>query len=269
TAPCAEAAEVSRSAKGVGSSSKDKSLSNGDLREFATQKEKCVASYQLMRAKVAYVARDPNFMAFCRDTAQAIPPAKSPAALDAICKAWQNTAQDTGPLVAAIVGGMQTPLKPEFARETAREIISDPATCAGGNRDQALECLEVNDYRAALAKKDPNSCRGGLCRMLMGAGPTACESYDVEIKKYVCSNFYRARYSAERGPIVEERLRLAEALVSSLSARVTDLRDAQAFTDRLDRVYSLRDRLTQATAILGKLGKSAAKTPAKGSGTNP
>ena len=260
--PCAEASDVVRYADGAGSTTKkDKPLSNGGRVELSTQKDKCIASYQLMRAKIAYVAHDPNFMALCRDTAQAIPPAKSPAAMDAICTAWKNTTQDTSALVSAIVSGMRTPLKPEFARETAGEIISDPAMCAGGNRDQSLECNEVNDYRSALGKKA--SCRGGLCRMLTGEGAGACDSYDLELKKYVCSNFYRAKYSAERGPIIEERLRLAEALIASLSSRVSDIREAQGFTDRLDRVYALRDRLTQATAVLGKLGKSIGKAPAK------
>ena len=196
----------------------------------------------------------------CRAPALA-PPAKSPAAVDAICTAWKNTTQDTGALVSAIMSGMKTPLKLETAREVAGEITSDPAACGNGNRSQALECNEINDYRAASGKRA--ACRGGLCRMLMGEGPGACDYYDLEVKKYVCSNFYRAKYSAERGSIIEEKLRLAETLIASLSARVSDIHEAQAFSDRLDRVYALRDRMTQAVAVLGKLGKSVGKAPAK------
>ena len=221
-----------------------------------------------MRAKIAYVARDPNFMTACRESAPYIPPAKSPAALDATCAAWQSSSRDTGPLASAIANGMKTPLKPEYARETAREMISDPALCAAENKDDAsLGCIEINDYRAALAKKDAGACRGGLCRMLMGGGAAACEPYALKLKKHVCSNFYRSRYSAERTPVVEERLKVAETLITSVSSRVTNLREAQAFTDRLDRVYSLRDRLARAVAVLGKLNKGADKTPAKGAGS--
>ncbi len=261
-APCAEASDVVRFANGAGNSSKkDSAMANGGRIEYGTQKDKCSVSYQQMRVKIAYAAHDPNFMAICREMSQANPPAKSPAAVDAICTAWQNTTQDKSALISAIMSGMKTPLKPETAREVAAEITADPASCENGNRSQALECNEINDYRNAVAKR--GTCRGGLCRMLTGEGAGACDSYDLEVKKFVCSNFYRAKYSAERAPVIEERLRLAETLVASLSSRVTDIREAQAFNDRLDRVYALRDRMTQAVAILGKLGKTVGKAPAK------
>ncbi len=273
-AACSELGEVVRQEQDKSLNAYTKGVAGGGGSSYAaynTAKDKCNASYLFMRAKVAAVSRDPNFIAACKDTAPGMPPMKSPASVDAICAAWQNSSSGSlDALSAAIANGVKTPLKPEYVREVAREMVSDPAWCAASDQDDAkLGCMELNDYRAALAKKDAKTCKGGLCRMLMGAGAASCEPYAQKVKKQVCARYYRTKFSEDRGPLIEERLKIAEALITGAAGKVGGLKEAQAFTERLDRVYTLRDRLNAATLVLTPLGQKPQKAAPAKAGTKP
>jgi hypothetical protein len=233
----------------------------GAFQERVSEKDRCVDSFRVHRVKIAFVARDARFMEECREAAPSMPPFKSPDAQETFCAAWSSARVGaTDGLAAAIMGGVKTPLKPEFARDAAREMVSDPAWCADdAGDDQKRACRELNDYREALAKKSPDACKGGLCRMLMGGGPRACEPYAAKLKKAVCTSVYQAGFAADRGEAAEKSLKTAEAIILRAAPRAPKLADARGFLERLDRVYELRDRAFNATEALGPPKKPAAQ----------
>lgn len=290
-ASCSELADHARLKGAVG----DGKISAID---YNTEKDMCGGIYSRMRVKIAAVARDPKFMDACRDMVQAWwPPMKSPASVDEICTAWQVSRQGNSDeedarasatperggqeppvlvarvkgVVTAISNGLKTPLKLEEVKNLAYESVNNPGWFSSADEEASkLSHQELNDYGAALAKKDSNSCKGGLCRMLMTGSAASCEQYAGKVKKQVCARHYRTKFSEDRGPLIEERLKLAEALVAGAAAKASDLREAQAFSERLDRIYSLRDRLTSAMRVLTPLGQKPQKgAPAKAGGTKP
>lgn len=297
TAACAELADQTRDQSNLGDGTSNVT--------YNTEKDMCGGIYSRMRVKIAAVARDPKFMDVCREMVQQWwPPMKSPASVDAICTAWQasrqgnsdeedaraseeqsgraergTAAEEQEPpalvarvkdIVTAISNGLKSPLKPDQVRNLAYESISNPFWFAGASEEVSkLGHQEVNDYRLALAKKDSKSCKGGLCRMLMTGSAASCEQYAVKVKKQVCARYYRTKFADDRGPLIEERLKLAEALVAGAAGKVVDLREAQAFSERLDRVYSLRDRLTTAIRVLGPLGQKQEGAPVKAGAKKP
>lgn len=290
-ASCSELADHSRLQGAVG----DGSMPHAS---FNTEKDMCTAVYSRMRVKIAASTRDPKFMDVCRDMVQAWwPTMKSPASVDAICSAWQISRQGNSDeedargaekqarakraagaeqqvppaiaarvkgLVTAISNGVKMPLNHENAEGLAFESVFGSFWFSSGDEEMSkLSHQELSDYVAAFAKKDANSCKGGMCRMLMVGSAASCDQYAVKVKKQVCARYYRGKFSDDRGPLIEERLKLAEALVSGATGKVGNLREAQAFTERIDRIYALRGRLTSAVLVLSTLSQKQQGAPVK------
>ena len=136
---------------------------------------------------------------------------------------------------------------------------SDPAVSSRTSRSARAQlgkwvCASVNAGRTQRPRRST----------LSGVGSAAsCDQYAVKVKKQVCARYYRTKFSDDRGPLIEERLKLAEALVSGATGKVGNLREAQAFTERIDRIYALRGRLTSAVLVLSTLSQKQQGAPVK------
>lgn len=259
---CNEIADIARDDAKSGESYYNKA-GGAALAASQTQRDSCVKGYTLERVKVAYIMKDPGFAGICKAAAPYLPPMKSPASLDAICAAWQAALPgNLSALSSAIMAGVREPLKAEYAMQTAREMVTDPAWCAGVQEaDTKLSCTELGDLRAA--GRNPAACKGGLCRMALGGGAAACEPYAAKLKKQLCKRFYGTKYSGERSAVIDQRLKEAEQLLAASGRGAATMRQAQLVQQRLDRLYELRDRAFKADKVLGPLGNPGPKPTGK------
>lgn len=233
------------------------------MQQSQSYQGKCTISYYQERVRAAYVAKAPNFMDVCREGVSRMTEVKDAASAEAVCRALRDYNGDPEPFVAAMQSGVAHPLKREFVLGVVREMTVAPGSCASLPREYYRRlCREQEEYRQALAAKSAASCRGGICRVLMGEPLIACESYSKKFRASACTQHYAAEFAAGRGRTFKSYADQIEKTLNSSDAGVGDPKTMKEFNARIDRLYELRDRFDRAG---DKINPGAArKAPAAG-----
>lgn len=223
---------------------------------------KCTISYYQETARAAFLSKSPKFLDICKQAAPRISDLKDPAASEAMCRAWQGYNGDPDPFVRAIEGGVAHPLKRDFALGVVREMTVAPGVCATLKReyDRRL-CREQEDFRKAAAAHDAGQCRGGICRVLMGDGLAACESFARKFKPDACTQVYAGDFVASREKSFKALADQIETFLGGSDAGMGNLKQLKELNARLDRLYDLRDRFDRAAETVApkKIPAPAAK----------
>jgi len=221
---------------------------------------KCTISYYQERVRAAYTAKAPNFMDVCREGVSRLTEVKDAASGESVCRALRDYSGDPEPFVAAMQAGVAHPLKREFVLGALREMTVAPGTCASLPREYYRRlCREQEEYRQALAAKSAAPCRGGICRVLMGDGLIACDSYSKKFRAAACTQHYAAEFAAGRARTFKSYADQIEKTLSASDSGLGDPKAMKEFNARIDRLYDLRDRFDRAA---DKINPGAArKTP--------
>lgn len=216
------------------------------MQQSQSYQGKCVNAYHLQSARAAYVARSPQFMDVCKQAVPHFAEVKDPASGEAMCRAWRDYNGDAGPFIAAIQAGVAHPLKREYALGVVREMTVAEGVCSTLDREYFRRaCKEMEDYRAAFQAKDAGRCRTGVCRVLMGQGAAACESYGKQFRASACTQRYAADFVAGREKSFKAYADQVESALGE-GAGLGAAKQLKEINARLDKLYDLRARFDRA-----------------------
>jgi hypothetical protein len=234
------------------------------MQQSQSYEGKCSNSFYQERTRGAFIGKSPQFMELCKQSLSHMTPLKSPASAEPICSAWQAYNGDPQPFVNAIQAGVAHPLKREYALGIVSEMTVAPGVCSGLEREYYRRlCREQEDYRKALTTKNASACRGGICRVLMGEGLVACESYARKFKAGACTQHYAADFVEAREKDFKRYADQVEGFLSSADSGIGDPKQLKEFNARLDKLYELRDRFDRAAdAVAPKSAPRKVPAPA-------
>ena len=257
-APCADASAITP---------KTDDHRSGRRGASASYQDTCTRNFHKDRVRAAYIARSANFLDVCREALPQVAPFKDAAATEAACKAWLSGGADG--LAGAITTGLSRPMPREEAMQAALEMSAQPGICAKLPTDLVRRtCREQDSYRKALAAGNASPCAGGICRLLMGGGAPACESYAKSVKSVVCVSRYGPDFVAASEKDFKAALDPAAAFIDNANPAGGDPKALKDLDSRLDRLYALRDRFQKASDLIApKVKKGETGGPAAPAGT--
>lgn len=241
----------------------DKALA---MQQAQSYEGKCVNSFYQERARAAYVSKAANFVDVCRESLPHLAEVKDAPSAEAICRAWQSYSGTPEPFIAAMQSGLKNPLKREYALNVIREMTVAPGACAAQSRESARRmCREMEDFRSAFASKNKDACKNGICRVLMGDGQGACESYSKKFRAAACNQHYATTFASSREGTFKSVTDGIEKSLGASDAGIGDPKALKEFNARLDKLYDLKDRFTRASVKINPgSAKKSASAPAAG-----
>lgn len=231
----------------------------GPVRSALSNRTNCEIAYQQTRVVAAWMRRDPRFMDACLDAAPHLGDFRDGAAVEALCAAWRDDAGGAHDAVlSALAAGLRVSPGREYLRGVVQELFPEPKTCTALGEDYlAVTCGELSDYRAAVAA-GAGRCRGGICRVLAGAGPEACRDYTKSFMRAACAQGYASDFNAVQRRDFEELAAAAEKVLVGLDSAAGSKVELEQVGIRLDRLFALRARIDEASALYAPLSAPSA-----------